>query len=142
LISISAIIGTIPVSAFYFHKIPIVSVIANIIAVPAANLILITSFLQIIFEPISQFLSSAVSYLNNVLNGLFLFIGFIANLKYAYISFYKFNLFNIIIYYSVLIILVTSSKLNFLKRIIFSCLIILFAVIVNSINICSDCKFN
>lgn len=135
LISISAIIGTLPVSAYFFDKIPVVSIIANIIAVPLANFILISSFLQIIFSTFSSFLSSSIGYLNNfLLNHFFNAIDFIANIKYAFIYFYKFDVFNILIYYVILILLITATKMNLFKRIIFASMIMIFAITVNLIN--------
>ncbi|HCN37269.1 MAG TPA: hypothetical protein DIS94_06100 [Bacteroidetes bacterium] len=135
LISISAIIGTLPVSAYFFDKIPVVSIIANILAVPLANFILISSFLQIIFSTFSAFLSSSIAYLNNfLLNHFFNAIDYIANIKYAFIYFYKFDVFNILIYYVILILLITATKINLFKRIIFASMIIIFAITINSLN--------
>lgn len=126
MVSTAAIIGTIPVSASYFGKISLISFIANIIAVPVANFVLATGFIQILISFFSDYLSSVISYTNNfVMNALFYIIDGLSKLKIAYIEFYKFNILNIILTYLILILLATMKKENFAFRT--SVAVILFA---------------
>jgi len=45
LVSLSAQIGTLPITAYYFHKIPIISLIANVIIVPIIGVIVVIGFI-------------------------------------------------------------------------------------------------
>jgi len=56
LVSLSAQIGTLPITAAYFHKIPIISLIANVIIVPIIGIIVVVGFIILGFS-ISPFLS-------------------------------------------------------------------------------------
>ena len=56
LVSLSAQIGTLPITAAYFHKIPIISLVANVIIVPIIGLIVVVGFM-IIGLSFSPFLS-------------------------------------------------------------------------------------
>ncbi|HEX2788726.1 MAG TPA: ComEC/Rec2 family competence protein [Ignavibacteria bacterium] len=116
-ISTAAIIGTIPVSASYFGKISIVSIAANIIAVPVSNFVLATGFLQILVSLFSDYLSNIISYTNNfAMNILSFIIDWLSSLKFAFIEFYKFNIVNLIFTYIILILLATMRKENFVFR--------------------------
>lgn len=117
LVSTAAIIGTVPVSASYFGKISLISLLTNIIAVPVANFVLATGFMQILISLFSDYLSNVISYTNNfVMNALFHIIDSLSKLKIAYVEFYKFNIINILLTYLVLILLATMKKENFAFR--------------------------
>lgn len=134
MVSTAAIIGTVPVSASYFGKISLISLLANIIAVPVANFVLATGFMQILISLFSDYLSGVISYTNNfVMNALFYIINWLSELKIAYVEFYKFNITNIILTYLIIVLLATMKKKNFAFRT--SVAVILFAgILVISYN--------
>ncbi|MEP7146250.1 MAG: DNA internalization-related competence protein ComEC/Rec2, partial [bacterium] len=119
--SLAAQIGTIPITAIYFGKISIVSIFANIIAVPLANLSLAIGFFQILTAAFSEYLSSVISETNNILLSFqLLFIKRCANLDYAFIYVKDFSGINILSYYIILFILffVNSSRKLFFNLIL------------------------
>lgn len=54
LVSLSAQIGTLPITAAYFHKVPIISLVANVMIVPIVGIIVVLGFmiLGLSFSPI------------------------------------------------------------------------------------------
>lgn len=132
MVSTAAIIGTIPVSALYFGKISVISFIANIIAVPVANFVLATGFIQILISLFSDYLSNVISYTNNLaMNTLFGIIDSLSKLSIAYIEFYRFNIINIILTYIILILLITMRKENFAFRITLSIILLAGIFVIN-----------
>ena len=72
--TLAAQIGTLPVTAIYFGKISIISLVVNIIAVPLANLSLAIGFMQISLSLFSETLASLTAETNNLLLSLQLHI--------------------------------------------------------------------
>ncbi|HIA93902.1 MAG TPA: DNA internalization-related competence protein ComEC/Rec2, partial [Candidatus Marinimicrobia bacterium] len=65
LVSLSAQIGTLPITAAYFHKIPIISLIANVMIVPIVGIIVVIGFmiLGLSFSPFFSELAGNVAWL-------------------------------------------------------------------------------
>lgn len=134
LLTTAAQIGTLPLTAIYFEKISIVSFILNVVIIPISNISLAVGFLQIIAASVSELLSSIIAAANNFL--LFIQMEMIklsANLKFAYFEFYGMTIPRLIAYYLVIILLVTATLKKIKFRIALSGLIIFF-IIVSSIN--------
>ncbi len=74
LITFAAQAGTLPITASYFGKISLISLIVNIVAVPLANLSLAIGFMQISFSLISESVASLAAETNNLLLSVQLFI--------------------------------------------------------------------
>jgi competence protein ComEC len=109
--SLAAQIGTIPITANYFGKISLISILANVIAVPLANLSLAIGFLQIFFSLLSENLSALIAETNGVL--LFCQLSFIkwcASLELAYIKVRDFNFADMITFYGIVILLLSIRK--------------------------------
>lgn len=109
--SLAAQIGTIPVTANYFGKISLVSILANIIAVPLANLSLAIGFLQIFFSLFSENLSSVIAETNGLL--LFCQLAFIkwcASLEFAYIEAGNFSFPDMIFFYGTVILIFSIRR--------------------------------
>lgn len=101
--------GTLPVTAMYFGKISIISLLVNIVAVPLANLSLAIGFMQIAMSVFSASLASYASETNNVLLSIQLWIiKFSAGLPGS--SFYvkEIDLFQIAVIYAGMIFTVTA----------------------------------
>jgi competence protein ComEC len=127
--SLSAQIGTIPITANYFEKISLISLLANIAAVPLSNLSLAIGFLQIAVAGFSDHLSSVISEVNNVLLYIQLsFIKWCASLDFAYIRISNFNMTDIVCYY-----LIISILLNDKRKILFSIMLCLLIICVKYI---------
>jgi competence protein ComEC len=109
--SLAAQIGTIPLTANYFGKISLISILANVVAVPLANLSLAIGFLQIFFSLLSENLSALIAETNGVL--LFCQLSFIkwcASLELAYIKVRDFNFADMITFYGIVILLLSIRK--------------------------------
>ncbi|MEO8664738.1 MAG: DNA internalization-related competence protein ComEC/Rec2 [Ignavibacteria bacterium] len=131
--SLAAQIGTIPVTGIYFGRLSIVSLIANIIAVPLANLSLAIGFFQIITAAVSGYISSVISETNNLLLSFqLLFIKYCAELDFAFIYLKEFSATNIVSYYIILLIMLSiNSSKNILPRTVMCILIISGNFVVN-----------
>ena len=132
LTTLAAQIGTLPITATFFGKISFISLLANLFVVPIANIALAIGFFQIIISIVSPFLSSVIAESNNILLSIQLwFIRWCASFDFAYIEFYKFNLFYTIIYFLILLLLFTATRKNVKYRILLSVLIFSAAVLLN-----------
>ncbi|MEO6694501.1 MAG: DNA internalization-related competence protein ComEC/Rec2 [Ignavibacteria bacterium] len=124
--TLAAQIGTLPITVNYFGKISFISLLANIVVVPIANLSLAIGFFQILVAIISPLLSNLISETNNViLSAQLLFINWCASLRFAYINVPDFNLLNVSAYYIVIVFIVTiNNKNQILFRTVLSFLIL------------------
>lgn len=129
--SLAAQIGTLPLTSLYFGKISFVSLFANVVAVPLANISLAIGFLQILTGVISINLSSVVAESNNILLSIQLeFIKFCAGLKFSFIYIKNFSFSILISYYIIGILLLFAKTFNvFIRNLIISILIILILLI-------------
>ncbi len=132
LTTLAAQIGTLPITAAFFGKISFISLLANLVVVPIANIALAIGFFQILVSIVSPFLSSIIAESNIILLSFQLwFIRLCASFDFAYIEFYKFNLFYTIVYFLILLLLFTATRKNVKFRILLSVLIFSAAVLLN-----------
>ncbi|MEW6096220.1 MAG: DNA internalization-related competence protein ComEC/Rec2 [bacterium] len=84
--SIAVQIGISPILIFYFNKLSLVTVLANVVVVPLSGIILILGlamfFVGIIFMPIANLIGIINFY---IITGLLLSVSFFAHFPYAYI---------------------------------------------------------
>lgn len=124
-VTVSAQLALIPVLLFYFGKVSVISLITNILIVPVIGFIvglcyvfylaaLISSYLGIFFSAILTF----------ILKIILLVVDSFSNLKYSTIDTIKPDIFEIIFYYVVLVLMIEFGK----NKKIFFVLIILIAV--------------
>lgn len=120
LTTLAAQIGTLPLTAIYFEKISMVSIAANLIAVPLANLSLAIGFMQIFAASFSQLISEAIAETNNLLlHFQITFIKWCASFDFSYLRTSSFSLCAAVIYYLTLICLMTAKQFKqFIFRII------------------------
>jgi len=131
MVTVSAQIGTVLVSAYYFEKISFVSFFTNLVVVPLSNLSLALGFVQILLSTISNFLASSVAVSNKLLlSFILLFTKFTSQLPYAFISTYKIDLITIVIYFFSVFIIIFANKVNLVPRIIIVSLIILLKLVI------------
>jgi competence protein ComEC len=71
LVSLSATIGTFPISAFYFNRVPLISLWINLIAIPWIGIIVALGFSTILFSTFSPWIGSVYGALNQELLSLF-----------------------------------------------------------------------
>lgn len=67
LVSLAAQLGTVPMTVLYFNRLPIISLLANIIVVPAMSLILGLALMAVILGALSPFFHTPLMAVNGVL---------------------------------------------------------------------------
>jgi len=99
-LSLSAQIGTLPFTFYYFSKFSTVSLFANLIVIPAIGLVTGIGIVTLIIAPFFPFLSTYYGAANNIVTGwLFDIINFAGSLKFSYISIYDYSLLDSILFY-------------------------------------------
>ena len=99
-LSLSAQIGTLPFTFYYFSKFSTVSLFANLIVIPAVGVITGIGIFTLIVSPLIPALGIYYGAANNILTGsLFDIINFAGSLKFSYISIYDYSLFDSILFY-------------------------------------------
>jgi competence protein ComEC len=99
-LSLSAQIGTLPFTFYYFSKFSTVSLFANLIVIPAIGLITGIGIVTLIISPLIPILSIYYGSANNILTGwLFDIINFAGSLKFSYVSIYDYSLLDSILFY-------------------------------------------
>lgn len=131
--SFAAQIGTLPITASYFGKISLISLLANVIAVPAANLSLAIGFLQIIIALFSDFLSSFPAEVNNLLLHVQLkFINWCASVKFSFVHIPAFSSVYIVLFYlSLFLLIISKTPAELIKQFILIIFVIVLIKIYN-----------
>lgn len=115
--TLAAQLGTLPITAIMFRKISIVSLIANLFAIPLSNLTLAIGFVMIIFSTFSTWLASVFASLNSFLMYIQLWlIELCAKTDYAFVETYFVDRMMFIFYYIILILSLTFTKRNYIPR--------------------------
>jgi len=136
-VSIAAQIGTLPFTLYYFHKLSIVALFANIIVIPLIGIILAVAIISLVFSPINLWLASvyanACTLFNTMLN---LFVSYAGNLKLSYLKINQFSIYDSIIYFiSLTAIYFVFVRLNSkIIKIMMSILIILSGILFSELD--------
>jgi len=124
LATLSAQIGTIPVTAVMFNKISVISLLANVIAIPVSNISLALGFTAVLFSTFSFWMTEMFSMANNFLmHYLLKFVALCANFDFSYIETYGVDILLFFVYYFIIFSLFTINKINYKQRL---AIIILF----------------
>lgn len=116
-VSVAAQLGTMPFVLFYFGKLSLTSIIANLITIPTIGMIvaigLVTIFINIFIPHLAVFYASANELLTRL---LFSFIHLMGNPSYSFLSFNNFSYLDVIIFYStILFFFLVWKKFSSLK---------------------------
>ncbi len=107
LVSLSAQLGTLPLIAGYFNRIPLLALVINLIAVPTAGLIVALGFTSIIFSLFSFWIASVYGVLNQEIIRLFIgLIQWFGKLSFSYIEIPNPGITLILLYFSLLLFLI------------------------------------
>ncbi len=99
-VSIAAQIGTLPFTLYYFGKLSLVSILANVLIIPVIGIIIALGILSLILNPFLPFIASAYISLNETLVALiFSITKFFSGLKYSYITIRQFSILDAAIFY-------------------------------------------
>jgi len=105
LVSVSAQLGTLPIIAYYFQKIPVISVVANLFVVPLIGLIVALGFTSAILGIVSMTLARLYATANWVLLSVLLrLVNLASSLPFAYLQAPRPTGMFIILYYGFLIL--------------------------------------
>ncbi len=136
-VSLSAQLGTLPLTLMYFGKLSLVSLLTNLIVIPLAGVIVGIAIFTLV---LSLFISSAAiiySSANNILVYiLFKIISFAGTFQYSYLPIRNFTVYDSLIFYAALILIILFL-LNFksLKsKLVASIVVILIAVVFGSLD--------
>jgi len=99
-VSVSAQIGTLPITLNYFGKLSVVAIFANLIVIPLAGIIIGTAILTIALFPVSAWISSVYANANNLFSHLmFTFVNLVGKLEYAFIGIKNYSSTDTLIFY-------------------------------------------
>lgn len=122
-VSFSAAIGTLPFTSYYFGKISIIGLAANLLIVPLSGIVLALGITTTLFSFLSGWLGSIFAETTKSAAGLLLHsVAVFGNWKYSFIH-SNFTLFSGIFFYGFVIFLFTLRRACLIKRIIFMLLI-------------------
>jgi competence protein ComEC len=116
--TLAAQAGTLPVTAIMFKKISIVSLVSNLFAIPLSNISLAIGFIMVLVSPFIGWLASVFGAVNSFL--LFIqisLIEFCAKLDFAFVQTYFVDRMLFVVYYIMLVLLLTVKQGNYKLRI-------------------------
>ncbi|MEO8512679.1 MAG: DNA internalization-related competence protein ComEC/Rec2 [Ignavibacteria bacterium] len=126
----AAQLGTLPVTALMFKKVSIVSLAANLFAIPLSNISLAVGFIMVLVSPVSMWAASVFASVNSLL--LYFQIWLIeicAKWDYSFVETYFVDSMMFVVYYIILVLLLSVSVKNYRSRLIIILLLVLnFAV--------------
>ncbi|MCU7495594.1 MAG: DNA internalization-related competence protein ComEC/Rec2 [Ignavibacteria bacterium] len=117
LVTFSAQIGVLPFTLYYFGKVSVVSLPANLLVIPLSGAIAYIGIVTLLFSYFSPWLASIYAAANNFISGLLVQITHVlGGLRYSYLSIGQFTLQDLIISCCLLMgYLVVIKKLDSLK---------------------------
>ncbi len=130
-VSVAAQIGSLPFTLIYFHKLSLVSVLANIFAIPLIGIIVSLAFASLIFSAVSLQFASLYAITNALaIDALFKIAEISSKVNYAYFDVAKFGTANAIVYFiAVAIFFYTLVRFRFRARVVVFLLLVLnFAI--------------
>ncbi len=99
-VSLSAQLGTLPLTILYFGKVSLIAIAANIVVIPLIAIIVSNGILTVVLANFSFVTASIFSNASDALtNTLFYFVGFAGNLKFSYFRVTQFTVIQLLVYY-------------------------------------------
>ena len=87
LVSLAAQLGTLAITIYYFHKIPIISLLANLLVVPLIGLIVATGMCILLLGSfIPLFANCWAAFLETIISFMLSFVAYCAGFDWAYLS--------------------------------------------------------
>jgi len=136
-VSLSAQLGTLPLTLIYFGKLSIVSLITNLFVIPISGLIVGIGILTILISDLVPFIASIYASANDMLTFvMYKFVSFASDFKYSFLPIRNFSLTDTIIFYSSIVLLIVGiKKISTLKgKIIFSVLVIMNTIFFSQLD--------
>lgn len=125
-VSLAAQLGTLPFTAYYFERVSLVSLIANILVVPLVGLNLILACMTLAADAISAGIAAIYAAFNELLVNILLgFVREAASVPFATVDTFGFGLVHAFLFYTVLFAVMNISNPRILKFSVFSVLLML-----------------
>jgi competence protein ComEC len=111
LVSLSALLGTLPITVFYFQRFSLISLVANLFAIPLVGLIGALGFAQVILGSLWNGINIAYGEVQMILIGILRFlVDKTSNFHFAYFTMPQISILSVIIFYILLFCLLNLSK--------------------------------
>ncbi|MFQ6618982.1 MAG: ComEC/Rec2 family competence protein, partial [Fidelibacterota bacterium] len=125
LVSLAAQMGTLPLTAYYFKRIPLISLAANLVVVPLVGIIVALGFTMLLFNLISLSIASVFAQATAfMLFSLKKIVHYAGALPFSYYEFVGFNIAFSIFYYIFILIFTEIKNKNSLKYLVIFLMII------------------
>ncbi|MEA1939482.1 MAG: DNA internalization-related competence protein ComEC/Rec2 [Candidatus Caldatribacteriota bacterium] len=106
-VSIAAWIGIFPLSAYFFNKVSLISIISNIVIIPLAGIAIVLGFITFFIGILNIQIASMVAFLNYWALGLIVFVAkLLSSLPFSFIYTAQPSVLNIILYYLFIFIII------------------------------------
>lgn len=110
-VSFAAQMGTLPFTLVYFNKLSLVSLVANIFVIPTIGIIVALGIVSLLFLLLSFGVASIFASANMmVIHLLYLFVRFTSNFTYSFLPIFNFSLFDGLLFYAFLIVILFMIK--------------------------------
>lgn len=130
LVSLSAQLGTLPLTAVYFNRIPLLALFVNVAAIPLVGIIVALGFTSIILGIIHPWIASVYGALNQeLLSILIKIVSWIGNLPFSHVSVPSPNIFTILGYFLFVFFLLNLQHRDVRKKFAFLFLFVLNLII-------------
>lgn len=101
MVSIAAQIGTLPFTAYYFYKIPLLALAANVLVVPLSGLVMALGFVSLFWSLLSMTVAQWYANVNEVLIHLMITIPqWFMKLPFSHTEFYRMREWTAVIFYA------------------------------------------
>jgi len=127
-VSLAAQMGTLPFTAYYFGRVSIVALLANLIVVPLSGLNVLLGVATVALSVVSPFVASCYAALNNIAVTFLLgFVKMAGNVPYAYAETARFEPFLALLYYGLVAVVLHLTNPIVVKRglVVFLCLLVI-----------------
>lgn len=103
-VSIAAQITTLPLTIYYFHNIPVLSLISNLFIVPLSTLLIYSSsiFLSLSYFPNNHFIILITNKLSHALTSV---IKYVSDISFAVVEHINISIFQVILLYLIILII-------------------------------------
>lgn len=125
LVSLAAQLGTLPIVVYYFHRIPVIALVLNLVVIPLVGVVIALGFATLFFAFISGSIAQLYAHTNTAfLNFLISVIEKAEKIKYGSFEVPSINLAVIFIYYVLLWLILNVEKKTYRKALVYSILIL------------------
>ena len=142
LIPVIAQIWVAPIQMFYFNTFSTYSVLANVLSMPFLSVISFGGFISSIIAILTPFTDKICMFsdiiLNFILNILVFISDFFAGLPHSLLTTTHPNIFQLFIYYGIVLFVTMSIKTGFNKRLVSTCILLFTILLLSLINIPSN----